>query len=168
MKACFHCKKGIENPFSLLIGLGAARVLFIGQLAFVGDHALFLLAGFLALLAADFFDLLLAFGENAVFDFVDPIAEFFAGEVAIELTGALALAFDLDARGLVFQVNARRRFVDLLPARTGTGDEFFHKIILADVQHGHPFFLCSNFFRGDHFRSFKWEVFSFKWFEFLA
>jgi hypothetical protein len=28
--------------------------------------------------------------------------------------------------------------------------------------------LCSNFFRGDHFRSFKWEVFSFKWFEFLA
>ncbi len=120
------------------------------MLAFVGDHALFLFAGFLALLAADFFDLLLAFGEDAVFDFVDAIAELFAGEVAIELAGALALAFDLYAGGLVFQVNARRRFVDLLSARTRTRDEFFHKIFLADFQHGHPFFLCSNFFRGDH------------------
>lgn len=98
---------------------------FFGLVAFVGDHALLLAAGLLAFLATDFFDDLLAFGVFAVADFIDGIAEFAAGVVAIHFAGAGALAFDFVASGGVLEIDAGGSFVDFLPATARALDEFF-------------------------------------------
>ena len=109
-----------------------------GLVMLVGQHAGFLAAGAAAFLAADAFRFLLPGQDNASNLRLHPVAKFPAGEVAIQRLQALALAFDLNARGLVEDVDARRGFVDLLPARAGAPDESFNEIALADAEFSHP------------------------------
>lgn len=86
----------------------------MGVFGFCVEHSVFGAAGALAFCAADFFVGLLACGLFAEFDFFETFGEFFAGDEAVEFAGALGLAFDFDAGGVVFYVDAGVGFVDFL------------------------------------------------------
>jgi len=61
-----------------------------------------------------------------------------AGFMAIEPLGTLLLALDLDAGRYMAQDNARRCFVDVLPAGSGGPHEHFPEILLKNAQSMHP------------------------------
>jgi len=124
----------------------AAKGFLLGKDALVGHRAEFRAAGAPAFLAADFFDFLLTGGFAAETDVIEAVAQFSPCEMAVEFAGALALAFDLDAGGQMFQIYARRGLVDFLAAGTGAKNEFLHKILLADAECGHPFVEGGLFF----------------------
>lgn len=97
-----------------------------------------------SLLPSDLLLLLLLLGENAGSSLFDLFAELASGKEAVQFARALALAFDLDGRGQVFQVDAGGGFVDLLAPFTGAEDEFFDEIFFSDSKGSHP--CCELFF----------------------
>ena len=60
------------------------------------------------------------------------------------------LAFDLDAAGAVFEINAGGGFIDLLATAAAALDEFFRQGFLGDAKICHPCFESGYFFRTWH------------------
>jgi len=120
--------------------------------AFEFDFAAALAAGSAAFLAADFFEALLAGGFFAEGDFFELVAEFAAGEEAVEGAGAFGVAFDFEAGGEVLEIDAGAGLVDLLSSVSGAADEFFGEVFLADAEFLHAFLQGVSFFAADHGR----------------
>lgn len=85
--------------------------------------------------------------ENLVFV---EVTKFTPREEAIDLAGALALAFHLNAGWLVFEIYTRRGFVDLLPAASGATDELLGEIGVSNFELNHSHTKCLTFLLGDH------------------
>ena len=85
---------------------GTGLFLF-GMMVLVLQHARFLAAGTTAFLAADFRDFLPVDALHALPAGFQPVAQFAPRQVAIELAGAGASAFDIDPRRRMAQVHAR-------------------------------------------------------------
>ena len=95
------------------------------MLRFIIEHAVFGSSRATAFLTADFFLCLLTGRFFSIADFLKAFTEFATCKEAIELSGALLLAFYLDAAGDVLEVNTRGSFIDLLAATAATLNEFF-------------------------------------------
>ena len=119
----------------LLIAAGfLAEGLFLSVLAFETDVPLALAAGTAAFLAADFLAGLLAGRLLAALNFLEGVAEFLAGEMAVHDARAVELAFDLLTAREMLEVDARRGLVDFLAAMARAPDEFLKEIRLMDSE----------------------------------
>ena len=85
-------------------------------------------------MAPYFFLRLLSGRLFAIADFFESLAELAPGDVAIEFAGALLLAFHLDARGEVLEVNTRSGFVDFLATTAAALDEFFKQGVIGNTE----------------------------------
>ena len=130
-----------------IAGWRAAHGFLLRLYALVRDRALFRATGTRAVLAAHFFDGLGFSDRLAIADFLELLAEFAAGEVAVHFARAVHLALDADACRLVFEENAARGFVDFLSACAGTAHEFFNEVGLVDSEGTHPLGQVRQFFR---------------------
>ena len=110
------------------------------MLALLGQHLLFGSAGSAPLLAADLFDLLLAGAFGLIDLLFELLAQLSAGEVAVELSRAVPLAFDLDPGRQVLEIDARTRLIDFLPPAARTQNELLDEIIISDPEGFHPEF----------------------------
>jgi hypothetical protein len=67
------------------------------------------------------------------------VAEMGTGNMAVEVAGTFLLAFDLNAAGEVFHIDAGGGLIDFLPPGTGASDKAFDQVALPDAQLRHPF-----------------------------
>ncbi len=147
----------------LVLAFGAfAEAFFEAVLALEADVFLALAAGLAALLAADFFLGLFAGGLFAEFDRLELFTKLHSGVVAVHGLGAVLLAFDFDAGGFVFQVNAGGCLVDFLAAVAGAADELFDEVLVEDVEFFHAFAQFGFFGGAEHFCSYRLSVISYQ------
>ncbi len=133
-----------------------AQRLFHGYPPLVCHRALLAAAGSPPFLPPRLLDRLGLRRGLAIRDRVELVAHLPPRQETIHFARALHLAFHADATGFVFQEDAVRGLVDLLPARARSTDESFHKISRIDPQRSHALAECGGFFWGGevHFRNF--------------
>ena len=85
----------------------------------------------------------------AIADCFELIAEFAACEEAVHFTRAIHLALDANTARQMFEEDAVRSLVDLLPARARTADKFFQQVSFRKPKRRHPLFECGDFVGSD-------------------
>lgn len=103
-----------------------------------------------ALLAADFFLLLLLPALDAKEFFLELIAQLAAGKKAVGCLQAGRLALDFDPGRGVAKLHAGGGFIDLLSAGAGSADERLRQVCLRDSECSHPPVQPFPFFLSNH------------------
>jgi len=132
-----HCAAGASATGLLDIvraGPESAPHFDDGVSSLVLEHFQFGPLGPFPFLSPDFLDpllLLALFSEDYGFDLVGQDA---AGQEPVDGLGPFPLALDLNASGQVFQIDAGRNFIDVLPALSLGADKFLDEVAFPNVE----------------------------------